>query len=192
MLTPPKFVYMSLKELTMQQHRDAERQKFAGVLMSGKISKKIYLRYLVNQHACYSAIENTSFSLPNKKLERSENITKDINELKLDLKLESSDNLSNMLTESTHEYVDCVQKISSENDFIAHVYVRYLGDLRGGQMIAKKVPGSGCYYQFEDADNLAKDIYSKLNDDMAEEAKKVFRFATRLFIEMYDSMSFDK
>ena len=53
---------MSLKELTMQQHRDAERQKFAGVLMSGKISKKTYLRYLVNQHACYSAIENTSFS----------------------------------------------------------------------------------------------------------------------------------
>ena len=33
---------MSLKELTMQQHRDAERQKFAGVLMSGKISKKTY------------------------------------------------------------------------------------------------------------------------------------------------------
>ena len=52
---------MSLKELTMQQHRDAERQKFAGVLMSGKISKKTYLRYLVNQYACYSALENLSF-----------------------------------------------------------------------------------------------------------------------------------
>ena len=34
--------------------------------------------------------------------------------------------------------------------------------------------------------------YSKLNDDMAEEAKTVFLFATRLFIEMYDAMSFDK
>ena len=27
-ILPLKFVYMSLKELTMQQHRDAERQKF--------------------------------------------------------------------------------------------------------------------------------------------------------------------
>ena len=81
-----------------------------------------------------------------------------------------------------------VQKISSENDFIAHVYVRYLGDLRGGQLIAKKVPGNGFYYQFEDSSNLAKDIYNKLNDDMAEEAKKVFKFATQLFIEMYDIM----
>ena len=34
---------MSLKELTMQQHRNAERQKFARVLMSGEIPKKFYL-----------------------------------------------------------------------------------------------------------------------------------------------------
>ena len=34
---------MSLKEPTMQQHRDAERQKFAGVLMSGRY-QKTYLR----------------------------------------------------------------------------------------------------------------------------------------------------
>ena len=54
-------------------------------------------------------------------------------------------------------------------------------------MIAKKVPGNGFYYQFEDSSNLAKDIYNKLNDDMAEEAKKVFG-ATQLFIEMYDIM----
>ena len=40
---------MSLKELTMKQHHNAERQKFAGVLMSGKITKKVYMRYLMNQ-----------------------------------------------------------------------------------------------------------------------------------------------
>ena len=33
---------MSLKELTMSQHRNAERQRFAGVLMSGKISEDTY------------------------------------------------------------------------------------------------------------------------------------------------------
>ena len=51
---------MSLKELTMKQHHNAERQKFAGVLMSGKITKDVYMRYLVNQHHCYSALENHS------------------------------------------------------------------------------------------------------------------------------------
>ena len=51
---------MSLKELTMKQHHNAERQKFAGVLMSGKITKNVYMRYLLNQHYCYSALENHS------------------------------------------------------------------------------------------------------------------------------------
>ena len=34
---------MSLKELTIEEHRNAERQKFASVLMSGEIPKNIYL-----------------------------------------------------------------------------------------------------------------------------------------------------
>jgi len=35
---------MSLKKLTMKQHTNAERQKFAGVLMSGKISDRAYCK----------------------------------------------------------------------------------------------------------------------------------------------------
>ncbi len=178
---------MSLKELTMQQHLNAERQKFAGVLMSGVIPKISYLRYLVNQHACYSALESMSlFSLPNKKLKRSANIKQDIDELTLDLNIDYK--LSDMLTKSTQEYIDHVNKLQAEDDFMAHIYVRYLGDLRGGQMIAKKIPGKGRYYDFEDPHELANDIYRKLNDNMAEEAKKVFNFATKLFIEMHDIM----
>ena len=49
---------MSLKELTMQEHRNAERQAFAAVLMSGEINPRTYYFYLLNQHACYSALES--------------------------------------------------------------------------------------------------------------------------------------
>jgi len=176
---------MSLKELTMQEHRNAERQAFASVLMSGKISKKIYLEYLINQHACYSALEShTLFNLFDSRLKRAMNIKTDINEL-LDL-LEIDKNVFSC-TQSTIRYVDYVKnELQLEQDFIAHVYVRYLGDLRGGQMIAKKIPGAGKYYDFDNPRELAESIYSKLNDDMSEEAKKVFKFATKLFIEMND------
>ena len=69
---------MSLKELTMQQHADAERQKFASVLMSGTIAEISYLMYLVNQNECYKALEtHSTFDLPNEKLKRSHNIEKD-------------------------------------------------------------------------------------------------------------------
>jgi len=178
---------MSLKELTMKQHHNAERQKFAGVLMSGKISEDTYIKYLMNQHHCYSALENLKeFKLPDKRLKRSKKIQKDIDELLDMLQGKFKDyQLTEILTDSTLDYGKYVKEsINTYEDFMAHVYVRYLGDLRGGQMISKKVPGSGKYYEFESPDELSSVIYRQLNDDMADEAKKVFDYATRLFVEM--------
>ena len=177
---------MSLKELTMQQHKNAERQKFASILMSGSIPPNTYLRYLINQHACYNALENhNDYKLPDSRLQRSKYILLDINELKTKFNIKTNETLS----KGTLNYVTHVQEnIKSFDDFMAHVYVRYLGDLRGGQMIAKRIPGTGLYYQFDHPDELAKIIYNKLHDDMADEAKIVFNYATKLFIEMYDIM----
>ena len=175
---------MSLKELTMKQHHNAERQRFAGVLMSGKISEESYLKYLQNQFYCYYTLENNSeFNLPDDRLKRSDNILEDIQELK-----QTDGEMYNMrdaLTDSTKDYIKYVNdNINTYEDFMAHVYVRYLGDLRGGQMISKKVPGSGKYYEFDEPEELAQSIYIRLNDDMADEAKKVFDYATKLFKEM--------
>lgn len=177
---------MSLKELTMQQHKNAERQKFASILMSGDIPVISYLRYLINQHACYNALENhKEFQLPDLRLSRSNNIQSDITELQMEFNIQQE----KMLTKSTVNYIQHVnENIKSFDDFMAHVYVRYLGDLRGGQMIAKKIPGTGLYYQFQNPDELANSIYRQLNDNMANEAKLVFEYATKLFIEMYDVM----
>jgi heme oxygenase len=69
---------------------------------------------------------------------------------------------------------------------MAHIYVRHMGDLAGGQMIAKKVPGSGKYYQFEDPETLKAAIRERLDDSMADEAKVCFDFATRFFKEMIE------
>jgi len=180
---------MSLKELTMSQHRNAERQKFAGVLMSGKISDSAYLRYLKNQYYCYYALENhTKFNLPDARLERNENILADIHELQYTLSERVAVGFSDAFTESTLNYGTYVDNINTQEDFMAHVYVRYLGDLRGGQMISKKVPGSGKYYEFDEPEELANSIYRNINDEMVDEAKKVFDYATRLFIEMYEEI----
>ena len=141
----------------------------------------------MNQHHCYSALENLKeFKLPDKRLKRSKKIQKDIDELLDILQGKFKDyQLTDILTDSTLDYGKYVREnINTQEDFMAHVYVRYLGDLRGGQMISKKVPGSGKYYEFESPNELATSIYSQLNDDMTEEAKKVFNYATRLFIEM--------
>jgi hypothetical protein len=59
-------------------------------------------------------------------------------------------------------------------------------------MISKKIPGSGKYYEFDEPEDLAQSIYIRLNDDMVDEAKKVFEYATKLFIEMYEKMDTKK
>ena len=37
---------LDIKELTMQHHKDAERQEFVRILMSGQIDEKLYATYL--------------------------------------------------------------------------------------------------------------------------------------------------
>ena len=84
--------------------------------------------------------------------------------------------------------MDHIFKIREDIDKVmAHVYVRHMGDLSGGQMLKKKVPGSGKLYQFDDdVDSIKEKIRSKCKDTMAEEAKLCFHFATELFKEMQD------
>jgi heme oxygenase len=66
----------------------------------------------------------------------------------------------------------------------AHIYVRHMGDLAGGQMIAKRVPGSGTMYKFENGEELKNKIRSKLNDTMGDEANVAFDFAISLMKDM--------
>jgi heme oxygenase len=63
----------------------------------------------------------------------------------------------------------------------------HMGDLSGGQMIAKKVPGAGRLYQFEgDISQIKEQIRSKTHDGMADEARKCFSFATETFKELME------
>ena len=93
-----------------------------------------------------------------------------------------------VLVESTHEYMRHMKTIMTDPDkLMAHVYVLHMGDLSGGQMIKKKVPGEGRMYTFDtDKAELKEAIRAKTNDSMAEEAKWVFDSATKLFQELME------
>ena len=47
----------NLKELTWEHHKEAERQDYVKVLMSGKINPRFYATYLWNQHKKYDILE---------------------------------------------------------------------------------------------------------------------------------------
>lgn len=176
---------MSLKDLTWEHHKDAERQEFVKVLMSGKINSDLYATYLWNQHKKYDLLEALAgangllHDLPG--ISRKQRIEKDYLELWKHVD-------PPVLTQSTRDYIMHMKYIMHDsNALMAHVYVLHMGDLSGGQMIAKKVPGAGTMYEFDtDKKKLKEAIRSKTNDDMAEEAKYVFTSATNLFKELME------
>ena len=62
-----------------------------------------------------------------------------------------------------------------------------MGDLSGGQMIKRKVPGQGLMYEFDgDVKSIKEKIRSKTDDSMAEEAKWMFDSATKLFKDLME------
>lgn len=175
---------MSLKELTHEQHRTAETQPFVKVLFSGKIDPKIYATYLFNQHRMYDVLEACAMmhGLLNDypSVRRSPNIFADFEEL-----WEDKNNRPGILP-STDRYIKYVMSIKDDpKKLLAHLYVRHFGDLSGGQMLAKRIPGSGKYYQFDgDTDQIKSLLRQKLDDSLADEARVCFQYATEFFQDM--------
>lgn len=176
---------MSLKELTYDHHRNAERQKFVKTLMGGNIEPKVYAEFLYNQYVAYNILEVCAMAegvlndLPD--IRRAPKILEDFQELW------GKDAEPPKPKPSIQKYVDHIMSIKEDPEkLMAHIYTRHMGDLSGGQMIKKRIPGEGRLYMFTDPDNLKTAIRSKLNDNMADEAKICFEYATELFKEMHN------
>tara|TARA_B100000212_G_scaffold331358_1_gene298497 strand:+ start:1185 stop:1751 length:567 start_codon:yes stop_codon:yes gene_type:complete len=175
----------NLKELTWEHHKNAERQGFVKVMMSGRINPRFYATYLWNQHKKYDILEAMAGAsgilddLPD--IRRKTKIEQDF------LELWDLDNQP-VIVESTKKYVEHMKSLIGQPDkLMAHVYTLHMGDLSGGQFIRKKVPGEGRMYTFDtDIPALKDAIRAKTNDDMAEEAKLVFESSTKLFQELME------
>ena len=181
---------MSLKKLTKSKHSGAERSWFASLMMSGKITNEEYAVYLKQQFECYNALEDRFKSISNSISTIPENL-KRATPIMNDLKELSSDIDSIPIFESTKKYTNYILNECKEDILYAHVYVRYLGDLKGGQMIAKRIPGSGQYYKFEKPEELESFIRNQLSQDenFVQECNKCFDSAINLFKDLKDHLT---
>jgi heme oxygenase len=164
----------TLKELTAEKHKEAESQPFIKTIFAGTVDKEKYTDYLYQLLYVYKTLERFSdihgLFDDMRGLKRTEEIEKDYCEL-------ISEPPYPTVKSSTEDYVKYLQSISHEpNKLMAHVYVRHMGDLFGGQMLAKLLPGPNNMYRFSDIPGLITKIRSKLDISMADEANKAFQF----------------
>ena len=171
---------MSLREITKDLHADAERTIFAKKLVTGSFTKEEYANYLWQMVLVYNGIEVAAKgqgmlkNLPD--IERAHKIYQDCIEL-----VGPNHNLK-WLPETIEYYQYLLALSYSDNKHLvkAHLYCRHMGDLFGGQIIAKKCPGSGKFYQFKDAENLKTAIRAELTDDLGDEARVAFQWAIKI------------
>lgn len=176
---------MSLRELTAEKHKDAERQAFVKELLGGSITEERYATFLYNLHPIYNVLE--MFAMAN-------GLLVDISEIRRAPKIHADyqelwkKNESPKLCPTVSKYMKYIKdELSNDPDrLMAHLYVRHMGDLAGGQMIAKRVPGSGTMYQFDNIDELKTKIRVKLKDSMGEEANVAFDFAIDMMKDMME------
>ena len=179
---------MNLKELTWENHKKAERRGFAKILLSGEIDPELYYRYLTNQYYMYVILEDAlkvqGLPVYIQPVFRASHILKDMQELE---EIYGFFYDPYITTPSNAQYIEHIYNLEKNKEYeklVAHMYVRHFGDMYGGAIIKKRVPGSGTMYEFNNKEKLKLYVRELLTDEMAVEANICFEFAIRLFEEL--------
>jgi heme oxygenase (biliverdin-producing, ferredoxin) len=186
-----------LKAATRELHARAERSGVMACLLAGTASRSAYVALLGNLHAIYTALEPVTDTAASRAslfapLER---------RAALEADLRAFGDSKPALVPATLEYVDRLNALRSTgaHRVWAHVYVRYLGDLHGGQALSLcarrlfAVPQGTNFYDFGDDDRVhslrnrlrARLASLELNagqaDDVVAEATWAFEAHCRIF-----------
>jgi heme oxygenase len=173
---------MSLKELTWDNHQKAEGTAFMNAVFKKTMPQTVWADFTYQKSVIYGSIENVA---------RDAKLTLDILEIERALKLyQDTQEMCNgnfpRIRPATIEYSRYIMNLAGEPDRImAHLYTWHMGDLFGGQMIKKMMPGPHRNLEFDDVDNLKTKIRAKLDDSMAPEANIAFEWAIKL-METYN------
>lgn len=198
----------ALRTATKEAHVAAERSGIMRQLLRGTISQPAYVDLLRNLAEIYRALERARdahcdlaalapFDL--RVLRRFDRLEADIDAL-------STDDRVHPLRPTTIEYVARLDEIErdSPNLLLSHAYVRYLGDLSGGQILAGIVAKTfslqgehgTSFYAFPEIQDMTaykRDVRDAINaaagsiiscDDVVREAQAGFALHERIFQEL--------
>lgn len=202
----------SLKNGTKASHQEAERVHFIHEFVKGNISRESYCKLLVNLRYVYQVMEELwdrhwehpllePLYFP-EELSRTSSLEADCEFFGIDLSLQ-------LPSKATLAYATQLRTVadSSPELLLAHAYVRYLGDLSGGQVLKKaairglRLTADGNGTQFYEFSRIPgkdfkkfKDMYRARMDtlpvdaaqleDLVDEANLAFKLNMEIFTEL--------
>lgn len=174
---------MSLKDLTAEKHTEAENTPFMKAVFANTLSSNIWADWTYNKILICAGVESTCAKFGH--LNDLPNINR-VTRLWNDYLQMTNNQYLHTWHDQTINYNNYIRNLDS-NKSLAHLYVWYLGDMYGGQMIRETLTFPTTSLEFEDVDNLKINLRSKLTDDLAEEANIAFDWAINI-MRTYDSM----
>jgi len=128
---------------TQDLHRQSERSGFMAALLRGRLDRPGYAALLLNLQAIYAALEaglarlTRASDIDFTPLHRSAALGRDLQHLAAHAGGDDA------LRPATRRYVQRLQALAGTDAplLMAHAYVRYLGDLHGGQVLRQRVSG---------------------------------------------------
>ena len=169
---------MSLRELTQDLHSIAERTPIAKLLATGRVTKEQYRTYLYQLIAIYGPIEfSTKLQgqfLPLANEPRLPKVFKDYLEL---VDGEANDVWIPETVAYSNYLLELINDPARKHLIRAHAYVRIMGDLSGGQLLAQVCPGSCEQFRFSrPCAEIKAELYPELTDDLGDEARVAFQY----------------
>ena len=177
---------MSLKDLTWDAHQRAEATPFMKAVFKKELPQSVWTDWTYQKCLFYGAIEGAAGAnrllgdLPD--LRRAFYLFMDYHEMNTDRK-------KHEFRPVVVDYYNYLLSISKDpNKVMAHLYTWHMGDMFGGQMIKKIIPGPHRNLEFTDARTLMTNIRAKLDDSMAEEANVAFDWAIKMMESYNDEL----
>jgi len=161
----------ALKSGTKTVHRAAENVQFVRDFLSGTVPKESYVCLLQDLYMVYAALENGLQCLPSHLQHSDFSAIFRAETLKADLVYYTgkSNPLDFEPSASAARYAEHLERLAKDRPMmlLAHAYTRYLGDLSGGQILARAaskaygLPAGGrgqAFYHFENVGSGALDV----------------------------------
>lgn len=164
----------SLKAGTKSVHRAAENVRFVRDFLKGAVPKESYIALLKALYHVYSTLERALDTLPEHMKHVDFGLLKRAATLEADIRHHAGQAAGAKFdagppSQAAAQYVERLHTLAKEEPYLllAHAYTRYLGDLSGGQILARSAtkaynlsPGGGGteFYAFDQIGSSPQDL----------------------------------
>lgn len=206
--TVPASLSLAMRDGSRAEHDAAEQSPFISELLAGRVNTDGYVDYLMRLQMIYTAIEDAV------RAHREDPLVAAVYDpalerhraLAADLEHWASGTRWQVNSAAAQAYQDRIARADWTGALVAHHYVRYLGDLSGGQAIGRMLDrafglgGAGLsFYDFPMRPKPYKDAYrarldelglsSRENVRIVDEVKIAFGLNQAVFDELSDNLT---